>query len=185
VSEFVRALLGIFAAVAPLGAVPVFLDAHVPAPERSRVLAVMFGAALALLAAAALLAEPFLDWLDVSPESFQLAAGVIMLPQALHLLWRGRTLSDAGSGAVVPLAAPLLAGPAALAAAMSYATRFGEGEAIGASALVLLTSVGIMLGGGWAASRTSAAVLGLLGRLNGALLVVIAVELIVDGVKSV
>jgi multiple antibiotic resistance protein len=174
-----------FAAVAPFGAVPVFVEAHVTGQNRPRVLAVMFVVALLLLAAAALAAEPFLDWLDISPESFQLASGTIMLPQALHLIWRGRTLSEADAGAVVPLAAPLLAGPASLAAAMSYGTRFGEPEAIGASAIVLAAATGLLLAGEWAASRIGTAAVRLPGRLNGALLVVIAVEMIVDGVRSV
>jgi multiple antibiotic resistance protein len=185
VSEFARALLGVFAAVAPFGAVPVFVDAHVSRVDRPRVIAAMYLVALVLLAAAALVAEPFLDWLDVSPENFQLAAGLIMLPQALQLIWRGRSLTEAGAGTIVPLAAPLLAGPASLAAAMTYATRFGESEAVAASALVLLVAVGLLLAGGWAEVRPGRSILGFAARLNGTLLIIIAIELAVDGVRSV
>lgn len=184
-SEFARALLGMFAAVAPFGALPVFLDARVGVEERRRVVALMYVAALLLLGAAVLVAEPFLDWLDVSPENFQLAAGLIMLPQALQLVARGRTLSGAEAGTIVPLAAPLLAGPASLAAAMSYGTRFGEVEAVRASALVLFATAGLLLAGEWVERRAGRAAFGLLGRLNGALLVIIAIEMAVDGVRSV
>lgn len=185
VSEFVRAAVGMLAAVAPLGALPVFLDARVSAEERPRALATMFLAALLLLSAAAIVAEPFLDWLDISAENFQLAAGIIMLPQALQLLWRGRTLSESDNGAIVPLAVPLLAGPASLAAAMSYGTRFGGADAIGASAAVLVVTCGLLLAGDWLQRRVGGAVIGVLARLNGALLVVISIELAVDGVRSV
>jgi multiple antibiotic resistance protein len=185
VSEFVRAAVGMFAAVAPLGALPVFLDARVSAEDRPRVLAMMFVTALLLLGAAAMVAQPFLDWLDISPENFQLAAGIIMLPQAVQLLWRGRTLSESDKGAIVPLAIPLLAGPASLAAAMSYGTRFGEADAIGASAAVLMVTSGLLLAGDGFQRRVGGAVIGVLARLNGALLVVIAIELAVDGVRSV
>jgi small neutral amino acid transporter SnatA (MarC family) len=185
VSEFGRAVLGMFAAVAPFGALPVFLDARVGAEQRRRVVALMYVAALLVLGAGVLVAEPFLDWLDVQPENFQLAAGLIMLPQALQLVWRGRTLSGAEAGTIVPLAAPLLAGPASLAAAMSYGTRFGEMEAAGASGLVLFGAGGLLLAGEWVERRAGRAAIGLLGRLNGALLVIIAIEMAVDGVRSV
>ena len=184
-SELARAALGLFAAVAPFGALPVFLDAQVEAGDRRRVVAVMYAAALFLLGAGALVAEPFLDWLDVSTENFQLAAGLIMLPQAMQLVARGRTLSSGEAGTIVPLSAPLLAGPASLAAAMSYGTRFGEVEAVSASALVLFVTTGLLLAGHWIERRAGGAAIGLLGRLNGALLVIIAIEMAVDGVRSV
>lgn len=158
-SEFARAALGLFAAVAPFGALPVFIDAQGEAAGERRIIGRMCVAAFLLMGLAVLVAEPFLEWLDVSPENFQLAAGLIMLPQALQLLVRGRTFADEGSAGLLPMAVPLLAGPASIAAAMSYGARFGEGTAAGASALVLL--------------------------ITGALLVVVAVELIVDGVRSV
>jgi len=176
---------GLFGAVAPFGALPVFLDAEVRPADRPRALAVMVLAALALLSGGVLLAQPFLDWLDVSPENFQLAAGVIMLPQAVQLLWRGRTLSAADAGIIVPLASPLLAGPASLAAAMTYGARFGEAEAIGASAIVLAVTGALLLAGTRIRRRLKPGSTEALGRFNGAFLVVIAIEMIVDGVQSV
>jgi multiple antibiotic resistance protein len=124
-------------------------------------------------------------WLDVSPENFQLAAGLIMLPQALQLLVRGRTLADEGSAGLLPLAVSLLAGPASVVAAMSYGARFGEGTAAGASALVLFATAGLLMAGERFQRWVGRAGMGAFGRFNGALLVVVAVELIVDGVRSV
>ena len=184
-SEFVRVALGLFAAVAPFGALPVFLGADVKVAERWRVVAVMCVAALLLLGAAALVAGPFLDWLDVTPETFQLAAGLIMLPQALQLVARGRTLSNVESGVIVPLSAPLLAGPASLAAAMSYGTRFGETETVCAAALLLFATAVLLGAGEWIERGVRLPAIDLLGRLNGGLLVVIAIEMAVDGVRSV
>ncbi len=184
-SELARAILGIFAAVAPFGALPVFLDARLGGDERTRTAAVMCAVALAALAAGTFVADPLLDWLDVSPENFQLAGGLIMLPQALQLVWRGRTLSEAEVGVIVPLTAPLLAGPASVAVAMSYGTRYGEADAVAASALVLAATAAILVAGGWVEAGLGRRSLGLAGKANGALLVVVAVELIVDGVRSV
>lgn len=178
-------MAGLFAAVAPLGALPVFLDARVSPAERLRAVAIMALVALAVLSAGVLAAGPFLDWLEISAENFQLAAGVIMLPQAVQLLWRGRTLSSADAGIIVPLAAPLLAGPASAAAAMSYGARFGEAQAIGASALVLAVTAALLLAGSALEGRVKSGPIETLGRFNGAFLVVIAIEMIIDGVQSV
>ncbi len=192
-SDFWHAALGLFAAVAPFGAAPVFVAlTRDSAPARRTALAVA-GAALALglLAAAALLSDPVLDWLDVSGENFQLAAGLIMLPQALQLLWKGESLTVEQAhgawyvGALSPLAVPVLAGPASMAAALAYSSRYGDGEIIGASALVLGASAAVLLAAAWLGRRLAPLGFATLGRFSGALLVAIAVELVVDGVQSV
>jgi small neutral amino acid transporter SnatA (MarC family) len=185
VSEFATVTLGLVAAVAPFGALPVFIDARAEGANQHRIILGMCVAAFLLMGVAVLAAGPFLEWLDVSPENFQLAAGLIMLPQALQLLVRGRTLAHEGSGGLLPLAVPLLAGPASVVAAMSYGARFGEGRAAGASALVLFATAGLLMAGERFPRWVGRAGMGALGRFNGALLVVVAVELIVDGVRSV
>ena len=184
-TEFAKAALGLFAVVAPFGALPVFIDARAVGADQRRIILGMCVAAFLLMGVAVLAAGPFLEWLDVSPENFQLAAGLIMLPQSLQLLVRGRTLADEGSGGLLPLAVPLLAGPASVAAAMSYGARFGEGTAAGASGLVLLATAGLLMTGERVERWVGRAGVGVLGRFNGALLVVVAVEMIVDGVRSV
>ena len=146
-NEFAKAALGLFAAVAPFGALPVFIDARVEVAGQRRIIAGMCVVAFLLMGVAVLAAGPFLEWLDVSPENFQLAAGLIMLPQALQLLVRGRTLAAEGSAGLLPLAVTLLAGPASIAAAMSYGARFGEGTAAEASALVLIATAGLLMAG--------------------------------------
>ena len=192
--DFLRALLGVFAAVAPFGALPVYaaLAQESDTARRPQTVLLACLAAFALLAGAALVADPLLDWLDVSPENFQFAAGLIMSPLAARLLLTGRSMptprGDLDATSVpwlAPLALPLVAGPAALAAAMTYAARYGVAEALIASAAVLALTAVLLL-----ASRRLAGVLGTAGtdaaaRLSGALLIVIAVELAVDGVRSV
>jgi small neutral amino acid transporter SnatA (MarC family) len=50
---------------------------------------------------------------------------------------------------------------------------------------VLFGAGGLLLAGEWVERRAGRAAIGLLGRLNGALLVIIAIEMAVDGVRSV
>ena len=193
-TDFLRTTLGLFAAVAPFGALPVFLAFASLRGESSQtwrdgVLAC--GTAFVVLAGAALVADPMLDFLDISGENFQLAAAVAMMPLAFRLILTADSAPppDEPSGPLpawlVPLAIPLLASPPAIIAAMSYSARYGEGNAIATAAVVIALTAAITSGGPWLARGIGRFGLGALGRLSGALLVVIAVELAVDGVRSV
>jgi small neutral amino acid transporter SnatA (MarC family) len=190
-SDFVRAMVGLFAALAPFGAMLPFtrVVAGVESGARRQMAAGACLGALGLLALAALAGDPLLEWLDISAENFQLAAACLVLPQAFHLLWRGESLGALGpegaerGPAVLSIIFPVLAGPGALGMAISYATRFDVGIAVAACAAVLgLTAVILVV----AAERTwDRRLIRALAMLNGALLVVIAVEMAVDGVQSV
>lgn len=191
-SDFLRAAVGLFAAIAPAGAAPVFLAMIPDARQRASLAALSCVVALGVLAAFTFAGEPMLDWLDVSAENFQLAAAVIMLPQALHLMWNGQSLAQPEPAAygplptwLVPGVLPLLAGPASLAASVTYGTRFGEGTAIGAVALVLAVSAAWIIGAERLERLIGRVGVQTLARLSGALLAVIAVEMAVDGVQSV
>jgi multiple antibiotic resistance protein len=207
VTDFLKAALGLFAAVAPFGALPMFLafaranwgagsqpdrDNDPSAGDALRLALLATSVAMALLVAAALLAGPFLDFLDVSPESFQFGAGVVMMPLAFRLLLVGDSAPppDAPRSGVlpswlVPVAVPLLASPPAIIAAVSYSARFGEGTAVVAAAATLAASLAILACGPWLVRVIGAFGVGALGRLSGGLLAVIAVELAIDGVRSV
>lgn len=194
-NEFARATFALALAVAPLGAIPIF-NAYlrdVSAEARSRGAIAVGVLSLALLAGAVFVADPFLDWIEVSPENFQVAAGIIIGPVALRLLITGDSMitPEETSGPMprrawlVPLVFPLIVGPASLAAALSYGTRYGEGETIAAAAVASALVLIACLFATWLTKTLGKLPIGALGRLNGALLMVVVVELIVDGVQSV
>jgi len=191
-SDFGLAVLGIFATAAPLGVAPVFHSAAEGADsrERARLAGIAALVALALLAVAISIGDAFLDWLDVSPESFQIAAGVVMIPQALRLLWFGESAAAMANEGMrrwawaLARTAPLLAGPPALVAALSYGTRFGVGTTVGAAAFTMALSAALLSGSGWWVGRAPW-LAPVLGRLNGGILAVLAIEMILDGVLSV
>ena len=164
-----------------------------PATQRARLLAAAGAIAAALLLLAAALHGPLLDLLDVSAASFDVAAGLVMLASAARPLLRGRAIEEALASAagegrravLAPLAVPLLATPAALAAAVSWGERAGEAQtALAAIVLVALSAL-------WLArapqpqSRAGRAALDALARLTGVLLAVLAVGLVVRGVLAV
>ena len=197
-SDFLRCLVGMFAVVAPFGALATLIPAGRRNPDAdgqgwgpSPRWPVAFSppAAFAVLAVAALLNGPVLDALKVSPESFQFAAGAVMAPLAVRLMLAGNSMPapegpPPGYAWLVPLAVPLLAGPSSIIAAISYAARFGAGDAILASAIVAtLTAALFALSDRF--DRLPLIVVQTISRLSGGLLVLIAVELAIDGVHSV
>ena len=193
-TEILRAAVGIFAALAPFGLIPAFLAASPDNNEGddARTGPTAFaaaGAALAVLFAAVVLTDPFLGLLDVSGENFQAGAAVIMAPLALRLLWSGRSLglSEVATGRpwLLPLAVPGLAGPAALGAVVAYSGRYGEADAAAAVVIAIVAAGALLYAGGFLRRALGDLAIGILGRLSGALIVAIAVELAVDGVRSV
>lgn len=192
--DILRAAAGIWAVLAPIGLIAAYLALpRDPESEDTvpggKTLAYAAAVTLAVLLVTVLLADPFLDVLDVVPESFQAGAAVIMLPLAIQLLWTGRSMEPGKRLTSRPWLVPLtftgLVGPASLAAVLAYTARYGEGETAAAVALGTIAAVLVLSASGWLEERLGNAVLGVLGRLSGALVVVIALELVVDGVRSV
>lgn len=126
-------------------------------------LAAVAGAVLAL---AALVADPVLDALDLSPEGFWIAAGIVLLVPAFARLATGATRD--------------VAGPAALLVTMALATRDGVGETLVAVAIALVAT---LLATSFV--RLEARWVPIAERLVGGAMVVIAFDLIRDGVIAV
>lgn len=192
--EVLRAAAGIFAAMAPFGLAPAFLALPRMGEAERRVpggktLTYGMAMALVLLLITVLITDLFLGLLDVAPESFQAGAAVIMLPLAAQLLWTGRSL-DPGERVssrpwLLPLTFPGLVGPPSLAAVLAYTARYGEAEAAAATIIALALTGIVLWQGETIRQRLTPLGLSIIGRLSGAFIVVIALELVVDGVRSV
>ena len=196
-SDFAICLAGILAPVAPFGALSAVLryKRDVGRQQSPGVLQlgplVLFSpvAAFALLTVAALVSDPLLDALRISGPSFEFAAAAAMVPLAIRLLVFGDSMAAPAwklpdYAWLVPLAAPLLAGPVSLIAAISYADRFGGAEAIVTAAIALsLTAALFATLPLW--QRTRPLVVQMLGRLSGVLLVATAAEMALDGLYRV
>jgi small neutral amino acid transporter SnatA (MarC family) len=160
-----------------------------------RVTGAVFGlaTAVALWSLAAGAGPWVLDRLDISPEAAAIAAGVVLLVPAVTLLASGDQLyllgaGDRGGGwraGIVPLAVPLLAGPAPLAVVAALAARRGRGDAFVAIAVAFAVAACTA----WVATRRQrderSLLEGIAGRAVGAAMVVVSFALIVDGVLGV
>jgi small neutral amino acid transporter SnatA (MarC family) len=146
------------------------------------------GSALAALAAAALAAAggSVLDALDVSPESFRLAAGFVLVVEGARTLAWPRPATEHGLpglwAAVVPAAFPLLLQPGVVVLALAA----GGDEVVGRTLVALAVALGAAAAAG--AVRDGVGAEGLLvagSRLLGAIELTAGVALAVDAIRDV
>jgi small neutral amino acid transporter SnatA (MarC family) len=150
----VAAVLAVLIAVDPIGFGRLW-------PGR-RTLALYVGLGLVV---SVVLAAWVLDVVDLAPEGFWIAAGIVLLVPAFARLGGGGTRD--------------VAGPAAVLVAMSVATRDGTTEALVASAVATVAVLASLL---WVREGRAAAIA---ERIVGALMVVVALDLVRDGVIAV
>ncbi len=153
-----------------------------------------------MLVVACFLGDMILEFFGISMASFRIAAGILLLLMALSMLHAKQSPSkhtpeeaeDAASRdnvAVVPLAIPLMTGPAAMSTVIIYAHKatslFDTGFIIASSLATALIA--------WLALRMASRITVWLGktgmnvavRVMGLLLAAIAVEFITSGLGQV
>jgi hypothetical protein len=138
------------------------------ADRRAVAAAVLAGAALVV--AAILLADPLLDALAISPESFRVAAGIVVGAAGLRTLVWPR--APGGPFAVV------LVTPELTTLAISFGADESAGRALAAAALALLPA---LLAYQARRPETSA----LAAQFLAALAIVVAIALAVSGIRDV
>jgi small neutral amino acid transporter SnatA (MarC family) len=187
-SEFLRVLVVLVVAVNPF-AVALAVRGAGDWPAVRRFAAAMAGgvAAWALLGVLAVSADSIIDSLDIEPETFRMAAGVVLLLAGarVFLLARREAVEPPGAAGLAALMAfPVLFTPEAAAAAVNYGVDAGAGKTVGAAAVAVALGVLAAVprwrdeGGAAIAVRAGA-------RLAAAVLMVMAVALLVDGVRDI
>jgi multiple antibiotic resistance protein len=176
----------------PLGNVPPFLSVlKTVAPQRRRLvllreILIAYGVLLVFL----LIGGALLRFLGLQPEAVSIAGGIVLFLIALRMIFPDRRSGAAdpieGEPFVVPLAIPLVAGPSALATLLLLQSAPGTTTpelaiavtlAWGLSAVILLSSTSLYR------------VLGERGliameRLMGMLLVMVAVQMLLNGIRT-
>ena len=186
------AALLLFLVLDPFGNVPFFLAAlqRVPAGRRTRVVARELLIALVALLVFLFLGQYLLALLGISEPALTVAGGIILFLIALKMVFptlAPRTPEDVeGEPFVVPLAIPYVAGPSAFASVLFIMSGEPERwpEWLGAVGLAWGVTSAILL----VASRLS----GMLGprglvaleRLMGLVLVTIAVQMTMSGIRA-
>jgi multiple antibiotic resistance protein len=188
---FGETLVTLLVIMDPAGTTPIFVAltrGHTPR-QSARAAVSAVGAATGLIVGFALFGRVILDYLHVSVESLSISGGLLLLLVALEML-RGEDMAPAAgqSIALVPLATPLLAGPGAIATVLVLARRHPGTDGrlavvAGIVAAALVVGLALLLAGR-VSRMVPTALLGFLTRVFGLLLSAIAVQLIVDAVRT-
>jgi multiple antibiotic resistance protein len=192
--QILSAAILLFLVMDPLGNVPLFLSVlDGVAPERrQRVLVRELLLALLFLAAFLGFGGPLLSVLGIRQESLSVAGGIIVFLIALKMIFPSPGTASAdheleGEPLVVPLAVPLVAGPSAFATLLLLG-QGTNGLPQGPLAIALLlawgASAAILLASGLLRRVLGKRGLIAIERLMGMLLVAVAVQMFLDGVKS-
>ncbi len=156
------------------------------AAARWRPLALGSVVVLGLAGVAVAVSRPLLDWLQISPETFRLAAGLVFI--LVGAWWvvlphpaREPELPGLGA-ALVPITFPLLINPALFVAVISTGADESAVTTIGSLAISL---VALNLLGRIPTGDRSRSILAATARILGAALMVVAVVFIIDGIRDV
>lgn len=156
--------------------------------RRARLPALAGGSLLTLgvIAALAGWSGPLLRFLQITPETFRIAAGIAGILAAAYVLVVPRPATEPVPGgwwaALWPVCFPLLAGPELLALAVTTGTEEGVPATLAAAAI----SLAVLLALGGVPRRPLAdRVLVWAARLLGLVLLVVGLWLAVDGIRDV
>lgn len=197
-AALIVALPAILIVVDPLACAPIFIlltAGQTPAQRRRTAAraAITTGVVLTLFALAG---GAVFRLFGVTLGAFRAAGGAVLFLAALEMM-QGRSsparaeppATRDADVAVLPIAIPLLAGPAALASVAALMSRYTHGAAalgvLIAIALSALAAWVVLRGAEWIERAVPPAFLSALGRVTGLILAAIAVEFVVAGIQDV
>jgi multiple antibiotic resistance protein len=198
--DLLKPLVALLAIVNPIGVVPFFIHftQNLSREERQRTIRIASLTAGLVVAMSALFGTSIISFFGISIASFQVGGGTLLLISALAMLnaqpaeSKPTDLQDGdqkvGAGAsiaVVPLAIPLLTGPATISTMVIYSQRtrhWWELAALVGYGLVVALATYLA----FSASGRIAKILGRTGinvmtRMMGLILAAMAVEIMADG----
>ena len=190
--SFVSAALLLFLVMDPLGNILLFVGAlqNVPPARRARVVARELVIAYAVLVLFLFTGEHLMNWLGISNQALSIAGGIVLFLIAMRMVFPSaeHSLAEQVSGEplIVPLAIPYVAGPSTLATLMLMMSREPSRWPtwLGALTLAWVVSAAILVLGGRLSRFLGKRGLLALERLMGLLLVALAVEMFIEGLRS-
>jgi MarC family membrane protein len=201
-TEYIKIFTALIAIVDPVGAVPIFvgLTAGMSEKERRNVAPVTGFSVAVILVSSALFGKFILSFFGISIGSFKVGGGIIILLMAVAMMQAQfvparqtteeyQEAEDKKSIAVVPIAMPLLAGPAAISAVIVYSQAPYEPLHISIISLICILVAfltWVLLRAANTVSRVmSRTAINIVTRLMGLLLAAISVELITGGLAQI
>ena len=189
--DFGAAAVMLFLIMDPIGNVPFFhaIVQKVEMRQRARIMLRELVVAYVILCAFLFGGKPFLQLLGVKQSTLGIAGGTILFLVALRMVFPQHGIqaeADASDPFIVPLAVPLIAGPAAMAMLLLLVSRQPEriwtwlgaltAAWVATAAIILMSNLFMRLLG----DRGVRA----LTKLMGMLLIMIAMQMFLDGLES-
>jgi len=199
-NEVLSTLIAIFVIVDPIGTIPLYLSFTENIKSQRSQVAQTAAVALGIILCISLIAGEFiLNFFHISIDAFRVAGGVLLISMAFDMLHadKGRVQHtpeedkeaiDSKEVAIIPLAMPLLAGPGA----MSSVILLGN-QVEGFMGKATLASICLFVAGlTWVIfrfapqldARLSKTNINIAMRIMGLVLIAIAVEFIVAGLRN-
>ena len=196
--ELLRAIVGIFVIVDPIGSVGIFLSVTNGFTQIKKEKAARFAGitVAAVLVIAALMGQAILDLFGIRLAAFSVAGGILFLILAVEMI-RGEGASQfhnlskrseqLPAAAIVPLGVPLMAGPGAI----STVILSSPGSANWFETTILISSIAVLGMVTWLCFSYAQYIGQLIGdigiqlisRIMGLILAALAVEYMVKGVQ--
>lgn len=196
-----KTFIALLALVNPLGVLPMFISltqGHTR-KEKQRTIRAAALTVVAVISICVLLGEQIIEFFGISTASLQVAGGLLILLMSLAMLnaqmGGARTTAEEQDEAehkstlgVVPLGIPLLTGPGAISTVIVYADK-----ARGAADYAVIVGCGVVLAGlVWLVLQLAEPINRVMGRsginiatrIMGLLVAAVAVEFIVEGLKT-
>lgn len=174
----------------PLGNVPPFLSVlkHVQPERRRKVLLREIAFAYAVLLVFLFLGKYILRLLSLQEETISIAGGIVLFLIAVRMVFPtdGHAPADtlAGEPFLVPLAIPLIAGPSTLAALLLLQAKTSTVELLGALTLAWVVTAIVLLSSTILYRLLRERGLIAVERLMGMLLVMLAVQMFINGLAK-
>jgi multiple antibiotic resistance protein len=187
-TSVVLAFVPLFVAIDPAGCVPIFLGlTGGMTSDRMRRIVNQAAAVSLLIAATFAVAGPLIfRLLGIQMADFQIGGGLLLFGYAVtDILATGRRFrrTDTGIG-IVPLATPLLAGPALLATIVLMVSEHGLAPTLTAAALNLLLAWAALRSANWFSARIGREALIGVSKVLMVLLAAIGIMMIRRGVMT-
>lgn len=191
-ASVLSAAVVLFFVMDPLGNTPLFLSLLKDIEPRRRrwIIVRELLVALAILLAFLFFGQALLNLLELEQESVTIAGGIVLMIIGLRMIFprADGVMGDQADGEpfIVPLAVPLIAGPSALATLILMVRS--DPAAMGSWLLALLlawgASAAVLSAGPFLYRLLKARGLSALERLMGMLLIMIAVQMLVNGFQT-
>ncbi len=195
--ELYKPLVALLAMVNPIGVIPFFIafTQEFDRKQRQQTIRVAAFTCFCVIALSALLGLKLIEFFNISIPSFQVGGGTLLLISALQMLNakppdQGTAVQE-GAGAniaVVPLAIPLLTGPATISTMVIYAQKttqlWHQAVLVGYGVVVALVVVVCFSAAGKIAKVLGNTGINIMTRLMGLILAALAVELLASGLTE-